>query len=300
MSNKKRKIESSAITVKKAKLDEKPSPVSSVPAPVPSKPAQAGVENKKLSKKNEKRKLFKKEIKKKLLKEGKLSRGLKKKKKPKMETSGTAQTTTAPPKKPEEISANWKALQQVLQKENGSSKKKKKKFLPLKKEKAMPATTKPVEKESEAEKPAKPEIWFEIDDENLLEHSADEVDKSEPAANANDLGTLSGPSKDAPTGLTDIVGLDCEMVGVGEGGIDSILARISIVNQHGHPVYDKYVKPTESVCHCTCWHTSPNARKYPNRIWHIHMDTPTHSRIQSTQNQILDINLIFPLTLVHR
>merc|ERR1711970_1044349 len=81
------------------------------------------------------------------------------------------QTTTAPPKKPEEISANWKALQQVLQKENGSSKKKKKKFLPLKKEKAMPTTTKPVEKESEAEKPAKPEIWFEIDDENLLEHS---------------------------------------------------------------------------------------------------------------------------------
>ena len=37
------------------------------------------------------------------------------------------------------------------------------------------------------------------------------------------------------------------MVGVGYGGKDSILARISIVNHFGHCVYDKYVKPTEKV-----------------------------------------------------
>ena len=41
--------------------------------------------------------------------------------------------------------------------------------------------------------------------------------------------------------------MDCEMVGVGTGGKDSILARISIVNQYGHCIYDKFVRPTETV-----------------------------------------------------
>lgn len=41
--------------------------------------------------------------------------------------------------------------------------------------------------------------------------------------------------------------MDCEMVGVGPKGEDSILARVSIVNQFGKCVYDKYVKPTEKV-----------------------------------------------------
>lgn len=245
MSNKKRKIDSSASAGKKAKLEEKPS------APVSSEPAPAEVVNKKLSKKKEKRKLFKKEIKKKLLKDGKLSWVTKKKKKPKMEGSAkmSAETsiTSAPPKKPEEISANWKALQRVLQKEMGPTKKKKA-FVTSKKQKAAPVSVKPAEKEPEGKlegNSEKPEIWFEIDDTNLLETSV--------GGDANDLFTSNEkdrglePSKDAPTGLTDIIGLDCEMVGVGEGGVDSILARVSIVNQHGHPVYDKYVKPTETV-----------------------------------------------------
>ena len=41
--------------------------------------------------------------------------------------------------------------------------------------------------------------------------------------------------------------MDCEMVGVGEDGEDSILARVSIVNQFGQCVYDKFVKPTDTV-----------------------------------------------------
>ncbi|RLW00500.1 hypothetical protein DV515_00008770 [Chloebia gouldiae] len=47
--------------------------------------------------------------------------------------------------------------------------------------------------------------------------------------------------------LTRAVAMDCEMVGVGPKGEDSILARVSIVNQFGKCVYDKYVKPTEKV-----------------------------------------------------
>lgn len=41
--------------------------------------------------------------------------------------------------------------------------------------------------------------------------------------------------------------IDCEMVGVGPDGEDSILARVSLVNQFGKCIYDKYVKPTERV-----------------------------------------------------
>ncbi|XP_067397963.1 RNA exonuclease 4 [Emydura macquarii macquarii] len=48
-------------------------------------------------------------------------------------------------------------------------------------------------------------------------------------------------------GLTKTVAMDCEMVGVGPQGEDSILARVSIVNHFGKCIYDKYVKPTEKV-----------------------------------------------------
>lgn len=37
------------------------------------------------------------------------------------------------------------------------------------------------------------------------------------------------------------------MVGVGDNGADSIVARVSLVNQFGECVYDKYVLPTEKV-----------------------------------------------------
>lgn len=41
--------------------------------------------------------------------------------------------------------------------------------------------------------------------------------------------------------------MDCEMVGVGTTGQDSILARVSIVNHFGHVLYDKFVAPREKV-----------------------------------------------------
>uniref|UniRef100_A0ACB8F0R5 REX4, RNA exonuclease 4 n=1 Tax=Sphaerodactylus townsendi TaxID=933632 RepID=A0ACB8F0R5_9SAUR len=48
-------------------------------------------------------------------------------------------------------------------------------------------------------------------------------------------------------GLTRAVAMDCEMVGVGPKGEDSVVARVSLVNQFGKCVYDKYVKATEKV-----------------------------------------------------
>lgn len=45
------------------------------------------------------------------------------------------------------------------------------------------------------------------------------------------------------------IAIDCEMVGVGDGGYESVLARVSIVDFHGRQVYDSYVKPQERVTH---------------------------------------------------
>ncbi|XP_075247416.1 uncharacterized protein LOC142340612 isoform X2 [Convolutriloba macropyga] len=53
-----------------------------------------------------------------------------------------------------------------------------------------------------------------------------------------------------PTNLkepTKFVGLDCEMVGALNSGNFSLLARVSIVNSHGHLLYDKFVKPSVDV-----------------------------------------------------
>lgn len=53
--------------------------------------------------------------------------------------------------------------------------------------------------------------------------------------------------RSSPISLTRAVAIDCEMVGVGPDGEDSILARVSLVNHFGKCIYDKYVKPTEKV-----------------------------------------------------
>ena len=50
-----------------------------------------------------------------------------------------------------------------------------------------------------------------------------------------------------PFRITKILALDCEMVGVGAEGKESALARVSIVNQHGECVYDKFVAPGDEV-----------------------------------------------------
>ncbi|RPB04237.1 hypothetical protein L873DRAFT_1799714 [Choiromyces venosus 120613-1] len=61
-----------------------------------------------------------------------------------------------------------------------------------------------------------------------------------------------GPS--SATGMGKYISLDCEMVGVG-GPTDerSALARISIVNYHGHVLLDTFVRPKERVTDWRSW-----------------------------------------------
>uniref|UniRef100_A0A914M4Q8 RNA exonuclease 4 n=1 Tax=Meloidogyne incognita TaxID=6306 RepID=A0A914M4Q8_MELIC len=71
---------------------------------------------------------------------------------------------------------------------------------------------------------------------NKWKKARQEIDKSVKDENSNN-----GPA------ITKVLALDCEYVGVGIGGTENMLARVSIVNVDGETVYDEYVLPTEKV-----------------------------------------------------
>ena len=52
---------------------------------------------------------------------------------------------------------------------------------------------------------------------------------------------------------TRCVAIDCEMVGAGHGGRNNILARVSVVNQYGYCLYDKFVRSREDVTDYRTW-----------------------------------------------
>ncbi|WVW80301.1 hypothetical protein I302_102279 [Kwoniella bestiolae CBS 10118] len=57
-------------------------------------------------------------------------------------------------------------------------------------------------------------------------------------------------SKKAPG---NYIAIDCEMVGTGPNGSESNLARVSIVNYHGHILLDTFVQPREKVTDWRTW-----------------------------------------------
>ena len=155
---------------------------------------------------------------------GKSKKIKKKKKQDKNKTEFTAKL----PQSAEDFSCNWKKLLNTMSNEP-------------KKKKVHKNPKKNVIKVIKVEE-KKPEIWFDDVDAELLDP------EDRPDVETNDSNTKQGLVKEKSfKGLTKILAMDCEMVGVGYGGKDSILARISIVNHFGHCVYDKYVKPTEKV-----------------------------------------------------
>lgn len=90
-------------------------------------------------------------------------------------------------------------------------------------------------------------VWFDGVDPQLLIDADQQLCESccqrSPLEGANEKTIPTGKSPQ----LTRYLAIDCEMVGVGNGGVDNALARVSIVNALGQPVYDKYVKPKERV-----------------------------------------------------
>lgn len=78
--------------------------------------------------------------------------------------------------------------------------------------------------------------------------------------------------------ITKCIAMDCEMVGVGLKAKKSILARVSIVNQMGEILLDKYVRPTEPV---TDYRTSVSGIR-PT-------DIATAEDFQSIQKEVSDL-----------
>ncbi|KAL9978571.1 hypothetical protein ACROYT_G016104 [Oculina patagonica] len=141
------------------------------------------------------------------------------------------------PKSAKEMSSNWKLLQALLQKER-KIKEEKGEVKPGRKK----TFTKRFKPNHAIEKAANPsEVWFDdVDPEDLEENTGKRIK------------TCNGGRSDVLVtgnleGLTKKIALDCEMVGVGFDGKRHMLARVSIVNSHGHVVYDSFVAPQEKV-----------------------------------------------------
>lgn len=67
-----------------------------------------------------------------------------------------------------------------------------------------------------------------------------------PESGQTEEKTNEGLSSTAEAGK--YVAIDCEMVGVGPNpDLESALARVSIINYHGHQLYDSFVKPKEHI-----------------------------------------------------
>ncbi|KAG7477250.1 hypothetical protein MATL_G00092170 [Megalops atlanticus] len=107
--------------------------------------------------------------------------------------------------------------------------------------------------EEAVKKPTEEDLWFDDVDPDDIEATvgteAADIIRKRQGTKTSDQQSAQGAlvKENAFDGLTKAVAMDCEMVGVGPEGEDSIVARVSLVNQFGKCIYDKYVKPTERV-----------------------------------------------------
>ncbi|PQE26607.1 RNA exonuclease 4 protein [Rutstroemia sp. NJR-2017a BVV2] len=87
------------------------------------------------------------------------------------------------------------------------------------------------------------------------------------------------------------ISIDCEMVGVGGDEDRSVLARVSIVNFHGHQIYDSFVRPLEFV---TDWRTHVSGVSTKN------MSTArSFSSVQKSVSEILSGRILVGHALKH-
>ncbi|GMS84428.1 hypothetical protein PENTCL1PPCAC_6603 [Pristionchus entomophagus] len=113
-----------------------------------------------------------------------------------------------------DIAPNWKILKMKLKEEEANAPPKEKKEAPIK------SSKKKRKFNDGAEEPVSKKIRKEV------HVTGEDKEKGE---------------------LTPIIAMDCEYVGVGDDGKDDNLARVSIVNEEGKIVYDKYVRPKMKV-----------------------------------------------------
>ncbi|KAG1465955.1 hypothetical protein G6F46_001513 [Rhizopus delemar] len=146
-------------------------------------------------------------------------------------------------------SSNWKKLLPTIAPKNESKKRKTNEFeispnyKGNKKRKLEELKALKKETKKEAEIPKKDDLWFgdDIEEEVLKNVYGNKTKKTISKE------ILVEKMNTADSKLGKFVAIDCEMVGVGPGGLDSALARVSIVNFNGAVLLDAYVKPLEKV-----------------------------------------------------
>ncbi|XP_035878361.1 RNA exonuclease 4 isoform X2 [Phyllostomus discolor] len=96
--------------------------------------------------------------------------------------------------------------------------------------------------------PTEEDIWFDdVDPADIEAAIGPEAARVARQRLGGKDGGLALEKQQAFGGLTRAVAMDCEMVGVGPSGAESAAARVSVVNQHGKCVYDKYIRPARPV-----------------------------------------------------
>ncbi|CAN8017520.1 unnamed protein product [Ixodes persulcatus] len=146
------------------------------------------------------------------------------------------QTRTAFPRKLQFASSNWKLLQETLKigdkaEHTGQPPHRQRNGRKL----VVP---------SPSEQTRKAEVWFDGVDPILLDPENQAPQPPPAATTAASHGLVKKGTYNKPT---RVVAMDCEMVGVGPEGRDSVLARVSLVNAMGHCIYDKFVRTLEEV-----------------------------------------------------
>ncbi|KAH3679074.1 hypothetical protein WICMUC_001270 [Wickerhamomyces mucosus] len=142
---------------------------------------------------------------------------------------------------PETLSSNWKKLQKRTKLTNNKV---------LKKSNSV---TKKEIKRDEA-KLLKEKINSHLERKNKNKISTVLANNDETqAGNAVSSLTSEIELSESKKSIGKYLAIDCEFVGVGLEGGEDALARVSIVNFHGFPIYDKFVKPREKVVDWRTW-----------------------------------------------
>ncbi|KAI8143492.1 ribonuclease H-like domain-containing protein [Fennellomyces sp. T-0311] len=96
---------------------------------------------------------------------------------------------------------------------------------------------------------SKEELWFgeDIDEKSFEQVYGKRKTSKEIKAKKKEMVQQMDAVSGDQAKIGKFVAIDCEMVGIGEDGVASALARVSLVNFHGAVLLDTFVKPLDRI-----------------------------------------------------
>ncbi|KAL9935423.1 hypothetical protein V8E36_005771 [Tilletia maclaganii] len=120
----------------------------------------------------------------------------------------------------------------------------------------------------------------------VLESAADQERKKRIVLGGDDVGASAAKKEPGY-----YIAIDCEMVGVGPGGSESVLARVSLVNWHGYTLYDTFVKPAEKVTDYRTWVSGVRPHNLAN--------APTFAEVQERVAKLIEGRVLVGHAIQH-